>query len=312
MANNKDKNYGYNNPLQCADAIQDKSLVINAKFYNITYDNLLNGEDSPQKIFGKNSRFHFSILDGTSVLSKVKIEQIAGISKRSEYAANLQYEYELNTSNGDDNNEQNLSIAYTVKFLAGNLKGKTPAQIVLENSYDEAKKLLNEQYMYLKKNVDKYPNNQKIMDAIVDANKLNEQGLITSDNVNKTKTRTFEILKEVPKPNIYAPTVINGKELYPTHSMHIWCNIGSKYPINIEIKNYNCPIKRTDTGGVNAILSEIDKDSFKMANISLDIDTWLGIVASLERQIEMFSVMNGNKAFILANQVSEELKNNAK
>ena len=387
---NDNRNFGLNNPKQCSDAIQNKQLVINANLFPITEANLRNDsakENSPQKIISSKSRFKFSILDGTSVSSNIKISQVAGISKRSDFAAKLQYEHEFGAvdKNSDD---EDLGIAYTVrftygtyegkspaeallsdpdgknkfneifkslranleahpdnanimdamteaynlfkdnklseeiikkakekdeielaynsKFIGGNLRDKTPAQILLEES--DGINILDNQYDFLAKNADKYANNRKLMQAITVAKELFKNGKLSKERVDNKKVSNFEILPEVPKANYYenVKKVINNKDLYPVNSIHIYCRVGEKNPVTIEIKNYYSPVKVNPDGRVTATASEMDKDTYQNAEINLSIDVWLGMVADLERQIEVFSIINGNEAFKLANKIAYE------
>lgn len=70
--------------------------------------------------------------------------------------------------------ESGKSPAYTVQITTGTYKGKTPAQILIEKP-DELTGLLRTKD-WLVSNLAKYPNNQKIIDAIVDAANLLDIG----------------------------------------------------------------------------------------------------------------------------------------
>lgn len=79
--------------------------------------------------------------------------------------------------------ETENSIAYTARFYSGKLKGKSPAEVLNE---PDGKEILNEQYKWLRSNLEKYPNNKKLMDAITEAGKLLESGslkAVSSENV---------------------------------------------------------------------------------------------------------------------------------
>lgn len=201
------------------------------------------------------------------------------------------------------------NLAYSTKFISGNMKGKTPAQILIEDA-DGVNKLTT-QREYLSKNVDKYPNNKVIIDAIDIAISLKNSGKLSNEKTEDNKTRVFEILPEVPKPNIYKTVMVGNVEMHPTHSMHIYCNVGAKYPITIEIKNYNCPVETVDNGGINAIISQMDKNSYKSAEINLSIDDWIGVVDELESQIEVFKNIYGKDAFELAEKIEKENREKA-
>lgn len=201
------------------------------------------------------------------------------------------------------------NLAYSAKFISGNLQGKTPAQILIEDP-DGLNKLTG-QRDYLAKFVDKYPNNKVLIDAIDIAIKLKESGKLSNEKTADNKTMTFDILPEVPKPNMYKTVMVENVEMHPTHSLHISCNVGAEYPINIEIKNYNCPVKITEIGGLNALISQMDKNSYQSAEINLGIDDWIGVVDELESQIDVFKNIYGKDAFELAEKIERENKEKA-
>jgi len=63
--------------------------------------------------------------------------------------------------------EQGKSPAYTTAISAGKLKGKTPAELLLENP-QENKPLLIHQKAWLESNLAKYPRNKSQIEAIED------------------------------------------------------------------------------------------------------------------------------------------------
>ena len=60
-----------------------------------------------------------------------------------------------------------VNMGYKPK-VSGNLKGKTPIEVLLSDP-GNGKKSLNDQYIWLKSNLEKYPKNRELMEAIEDA-----------------------------------------------------------------------------------------------------------------------------------------------
>ena len=86
--------------------------------------------------------------------ANIPVNQIPEILKRSDYAFQKHMDHEVGKV--DQHSDQQNSPAYTVRFRSGNLKGMSPAEVLLQNG-DEGQNILNQQYVYLQKNAEKYP-----------------------------------------------------------------------------------------------------------------------------------------------------------
>lgn len=88
--------------------------------------------------------------------------------------------------------EANLSPAYTVVFKSGFLKGKTVAEILSEDSSKKEELLRTRSWLSKPENLNKYPDNIKIIEAIDDGiNKLNKNEL-DADIAKSNSTIIFE------------------------------------------------------------------------------------------------------------------------
>ena len=122
-------------------------------------------------IFAPFSRYVMTLINEEKqfVTANFPLKELAEMKQKSDYAnmEHLKYLYDNNIKNENANKPK----AYTVKITAGYLKGKTPAEALLEDSKKNAE-ILNNQYAFLQKNLAKYPKNKEQMDAIVEAAKL--------------------------------------------------------------------------------------------------------------------------------------------
>jgi hypothetical protein len=132
--------------------------------------------ESPLKIFKDPfSRYTFVIIENRdAVTCNVHLEDLEAMRLNANYAYEKYMDSKSITMSMTDGG---ASPAFTVQFTMGDLKGKTPAQVLSENGYEAGKEILNKQYAFLKKNVEKYKANQKVLDAIKDAAKLNPDEL---------------------------------------------------------------------------------------------------------------------------------------
>ena len=177
----------------------------------------------PQQIYSnKYSRYNFTIISQkTAKSANMPVSDLADVKARTEFIRTKLYEMEMNPGANAGSNAP-MSIAYTQRFLAGEFKGKTPAEVLLENTENQEK--LNQQYQMLKTNLDKYPNNKKIMDAIVEAASLFKAGKLEKKSSNSC---VF---------NIYTPGFrpLHRKQredgMCPVYEMSIKCYL-NKYSI---------------------------------------------------------------------------------
>ena len=100
----------------------------------------------------------------------------------------------------EDNNKN--SKAYTVKFFLGEFRGKTPAQVLMENQANKDKLLA--QKTQLSANLSRYPRNQDQIDAIDEAISLLESGALKVETPMPKPAPVKEEVKKVEMPNLPA------------------------------------------------------------------------------------------------------------
>lgn len=143
-------------------------------------------EQHPLKIYHKSfSLYDFSIIEKDKTpkfySANLNVRELEDMFSRTNYAFNKQMDKECEQQTaasvpavGGSESNSGLSPAYTTEFKSGPFKGKTPAAVLLDDPQNRQE--LNQQYILLKKNLGQYPDNQKMLDAIMDAATLLKEG----------------------------------------------------------------------------------------------------------------------------------------
>lgn len=211
----------------------------------------------------------------------------------------------LNTINTETTNNTSVvnqtSPGYTVKIMNGTLKGKTPVQALLESSENKAK--LEQQRNWLSSNLDRFPNNQKQIDAINDALKLLQENKIIQNNViNTPVTTTSSNAVDIYKVDIRIPNAnrkdANGNTFI--YSINISCDLEKKNPICINITNMLAPPIIDEIGMVKANLSKVA--SKKSLSINITFEEWLKVVGRMNNTLNNFETINFPKQLKICEQ----------
>ena len=183
--------------------------------------------------------------------------------------------------------QQSSSPAYIVPIANGIFKGKTPAEVLLNNQNDKTG--LEQQLNWLQNNLAKYPNNKKQIDAILDAFKLFQENKLKKDAVsNKSldvgSLSTIDIYRADIRIPHATKTDKNGNT--DVYSMNIICDPNKNYPFTINIVNMLAPPIIGDNGLVTANLKQaVNK---KVCSISLSDRDWINTVNALYNRITEF------------------------
>lgn len=280
------------------DAITEASNLYKSGSLNKTDET-----PTPLLIYHPNfARFKFAIInDGTAVTANLRPSAIPVIVARNRWAFDqyMSYQYYHNESN-DDLKSTNLA-AFTVRFNAGSLKGKSPADVILAKSEDGIQEL-REQYKFLQKNLEKYPKNQNLMNAIQEAVKLHQDGKLT------------EMSKQVASAPNTKPILIYSMELRGNHrkvredgkspvfDMRIEYHLDKTNPVSLEIARYWAPIIQNNDGTLNVQASQ--KSDVIRNSINLSVEEWEDCLYTMQSRMRMFENDNAHAAFELADKLS--------
>lgn len=280
-------------PLEVGSIIRkDKSFSITSYLYRA------NGHEgeAPYDVYGKFSRFVFSILDMSGGIRKstrinVNPNDVADIVKRSEYALHKQIEAECETPVEQTGN--NACLANSVTFNMGTLKGKTPLSVLAEGNAEELKK----QRVFLQANVGKYPANQKLINAIDDAFKqqMNGNPLNVQTSV---KTASICLYSSGMKPQQRKKRADGKCEV---NEMKITWDVGNKYPVTIEIVNYYATVIRFQDGRLN--VKEPDPSSRVVLRAKAGEAEWMNILRKMETNMQMFEILQTKATFAEAEAI---------
>lgn len=259
-------------------------------------------EYSPQTIFGKYSRIVFNMIrNGEGVKANVNFDELPDIVERTAYARTKVYDRELGTVPTAEAGEA-LPIAYTTTFTMGLFKGRTPADVVMEDPEGNREKL-KEQYKFLRENVAKYPRNQAIMDAITNAYDLHAEGkLVKKAEPAAASGKSFEIYKSGYRP---LTRVKREDGLCKVQEMCILCNFGKNYPIEVTITEYYAPVA-SNNGRLNVQAAAIDQTSVKKVTSYMGLKEWNCLLSKLADQKALFIATYGPELLREADRIVAE------
>lgn len=210
------------------------------------------------------------------------------------------------SSGGDEDLSNNIAFT-TVLTLGNGLKGKTPAQLILEDANNTQK--LNNQYKWLKENIDKNPkfkdNNLKQMEAIAEAGRLYKAGKLTADVAASATVSTPAgqsiVLYETGMRPLIRRKRPDGKCF--VYEAKIEWVLGNKYPVNVEIQNYYAPVTKDAKGLLNVKASE--KDSVVRNLMRLSASDWEYVMYMIQTNMRTFENAMGNFAYKTATEAAK-------
>lgn len=264
---------GYSYPEQIWDAktgkqafcIDDHLCYPEAGEYEVN-----GGKLQPHAIHGTYSRFQLSILNyeqSRSVKINLDPRKLKALETKTMAAEMIKMERQAKGSSGTAQ-----SPAYTVTILGGhaNIKGKTPAQAIMENK--DNIQHLQTQYQYLAANVGKFRANQTQLDAITDAFNLYNTGKLQAAELPLILYTDSKVPNKTPDKDGYVNYV----------SCDITCNFSMDYPVKVEILNTKA---RLDQKG-NPNLKD-SKDMIKLS-YQMTLEEWEDAVGTMTGLKEVF------------------------
>lgn len=288
------------NPKQIGATVRKKTFTIKNELSVSSCDD--GSREYPLEFYSGFSRFPIAIIneDKKVVTGNVKVTDMSDIIVRSKFA----YEKDMQMSISVNNN-QDKSLAYTVLMTSGKLKGKTPAQVLAENP-EENKQLLNQQYKWLKDNIDKNPNyraaNQKQMDAIVEASKLFNEGKLSSSAAINNR---FAIYEPGMRP-LTRKTNPDGTCF--VYEVSIYWIFGSKYPVEVNIRNFYAPVTRNEKGLLNVQAKKKVNEIFSTMNLSAA--EWQHHIHMIETNMRTFEDLHAQELYSKAEKASQKNRQN--
>lgn len=303
-------------PFEIASVVQKQTLSLESHL-------TVNGGDKPLSIFDDTfSRYVLAVLAEqkdkryAAATCNIPEDMLAGIQRRTELATEKYYSNLWAPKYATNSGIDTSGPAFTVKFAMGNLKGKSPAEVILENA--DGKKLLNDQYAWLKSKADEMEasgdtskknliaGNRKMMAAIVEASKLDIEALKKSE-AEVASTPTMEILRIDTRPLVRKQRE-DGKCF--CYECSVVLNPSNKYPVNVRVENYYAPVVKNETTKLyNVQLSKKDTEKGYCKNeINLSVDQWLAVVGRMVDEKNDFRAYYYNAARKTAIQIDKQAR----
>ena len=272
----KNKQY----PEEAASIIRQQTFSVTPRFVLAKSED---GED-PAKVHNSNfSRVDLTIIDKDKkfVNSTIKFVSIPGIMAASQYAYTKHMDaiYAPQKTTGGQS-------AFQMKFFSGALKGQTIAQVALEQGEDVLKK----QYDWLKQNLEKFPKNKQLMDAINETVKALREGKLSAGDATPASASCITIYDSM-KGNPHKP-LKEGSNLFFVHDLKVKYYLGDNYPVHVTIKNYYAPLNKEENGQQKIDFNGRDVSTEIEATFKLTADEWTYVLYQIKASEDRFERVN--------------------
>ena len=268
------------NPREIAYVVRGTTFAI---FDGLTEADIERGEEPLTLHASTFSRFKFLIIsaDKKAGTANITARDIFGVLQKSKIAAYKDVDFSLSMDEISVDNDRSAP-AYTVKLTSGNLKGRTPAEILLTNG-QQGEAALTNQYKFLEENLNRYKGNKEQMDAILDAFNRLDNGTLNAGSVRKKQE--VMIYNSGCRPLVRKKDARGNSFVY---ELEIKWILGERYPVVVSIRNYYAPVIKTKDGLYNVKISQRDKNTEIVNIMNLSADEWAYACHMIETDIENF------------------------
>lgn len=258
----------------------------------------------PLTIFDRYSRYTAVLVNTEkstkSVVANIPVRNVRRMTAVTEYALKKHLD-EMYGKSGGQTAGSAAGPAYTVTMKGGYFNGKTPAAVLVENP-EQAQNLAN-QINYLRSKLQKYPDNQKQIDAIEHALSLLNQGMLNRNLVNQTN----EIV-------IYEATLrpLKSRERHGNcwfiYDIKISWIVGEDSPVHVRVSNYYAPVEQRNDGTYNVMAKNREKGTDTTNEMNLTVDEWLGCIDAMNDNKLQFVVNNASACYGEWRQLNKEVR----
>lgn len=229
-------------------------------------------------------------------------------------AANPDYQKQIDAIMALANGGEDLSgceDATTLRFISGTFKGKTAAEVLLNEADGAAK--MKRQREWLESNLKQYPNNTKFIHAIDSAFKLQAAGKLNADAAETAQTTgtgaVIPVYQSGYRPLIRKKKMFNGVEKCHVYEIDINWTMGIEYPVQVVIRTYYAPVIKKDDGMINVVAREAEDK--KINTMSLTAKEWMNCLAAIETNMRQFEVINAKGCYADAEDALRRNMSNA-
>ena len=145
---------------------------------------------------------------------------------------------------------------------------------------------LGSHYKWLAEHLEEYPNNQKIMDAIMDASNLKNAGKLEAVE-SGTSYKDMVILDSAMKPLLRNQRE-SGK--YPVYQTKVVVHPEDKYPVEVTITTFDAPVNKLDSGMLNVIAQQ--KENELVNSMRMSFADFGFVLKEMDDYIANFKMIN--------------------
>lgn len=234
-------------------------------------------DDTPVlMLHGKFSRFKLTIIDNSSeerkiVSANILADEVPYLLQQYELALQEKLRYK----HSDKSAQEAVSPAYTVRFHMGTYKGRTPAEVLIENP--ACKDAMLRQIEFLNQNLKQWPANGEVIGAIEDALCLLDQGALNSEeataSANATTATVFqEDFKVMSSGNESTRICVK---------VSITGDFERNNPWNVHIENIESPMR-------NGVVDRETVISHVVCNMALNDKEMAGMIYMMRKTLQYF------------------------
>ena len=225
-------------------------------------------ENAPLMMYGHFSRYRMFIInkDRKRAFANVPVQQMRGMIDLTKAIYPEYIKEKLLGADKPQGNEPEHPC-YKVTFSSGNLKGMTPAQILVRDG-DKGVEALRGQYKFLRDNLNKYPRNKAVMDAITDAVDLFKSGKLNADSASSGAGKHVTLYDVSLRPLVRQK---RNDGMCFVYNCKITWDFTAAAPITIVIENYYAPVEKIEGGRLNVKASQRDASSVISNTMNLSV-----------------------------------------
>lgn len=254
----------------------------------------------PLMTYSHFSRYSFCIIneEKKAASTNIPIQEMRELIRRHNFLLNKHLESILKP----ESERNSVPAAYTVQLTSGDMKGKTPAQVLLEKG-EEGRTMLKNQYRWLEKNVEKYRKNQIQMDAIAEACRLFLAGELNEFAAKSGGSSRIILYEAKSRINPYRR---RDDGMCPVRDTSIVWDVGGETPVTIMIKNFYAPYRTLDNGLIVAMPDKMDRTTFVSNTMHLSEEEWCSVVDNIQMNMRQFEYLNAGYVFNEADRMNAE------
>ena len=288
------------NPKECFCIRQNQTFFIENELEKPEYED--NGEPL---LFHHDtfSRFKFVIINAEkkAAFGNINVKEFPAIFWKIRWLCSRDM-----LAGEQEKNGKTQSAAYTTVITAGKLKGKTPAELLLENA-EENKVLLIQQKAWLEANAGKYPKNSIQIQAIEDGIRLYANGQLDKSTARTSGRTEKTVFSSGVRPLIRRKNA-EGKSF--VYEINIRWLGGMEKPVEIEIRNYYAPVIQKENGLLNVMVKERTNEIRNVFCVTAE--QWLWMEHILETNIRTFEDIHAEPHYRLAREETKKNMEQAK